>query len=67
MKSFFEMARAEKLILVFLIGFSLFSFLPIWSTIEVAGMVVFGWLMAALMVISPALALMVFLRKRGQG
>ena len=67
MKTFFPMARGEKLTLVFLIAFSAFSFLPVWSTFEVAGMVMFGWLMAALMVISPALALIVFVSKRNRG
>jgi len=63
-KSFFRMGRGEVATLVFLILFSVFSFLPLWRTIEVAGMAVFGWLMAALMVISPALALTVFVSKR---
>jgi hypothetical protein len=67
MKSFLPMARGEKLILVFLLLYSAVSFLPVWSTFEVAGMVMFGWLMAGLMVISPVLALVVFLRKRGRG
>lgn len=58
------MGRGEAATLAFLILFSVFSFLPLWRTVEVAGMVVFGWLMAALMVISPALALFVFLKKR---
>ena len=64
MKSFFPMGRGEVATLVFLIAFSVFSFLPLWRTLEVAGMAVFGWLMAALMVISPALALLVFVAKR---
>ena len=67
MKSFFPMARGEKLTLVFLLLYSAVSFLPLWSSFEVAGMVAFGWLMAALMVISPALALVVFLRKKDRG
>ena len=58
------MKRGEAAILVFLILFSAFSFLPIWRSVEVAGMAAFGWLMAALMVISPALALAVFLVQR---
>ena len=57
------MGRGEGATLTFLILFSAFSFLPVWRTVEVAGMVVFGWLMAALMVISPALALTVFVIK----
>jgi hypothetical protein len=58
------MDRGEALLVAFLIVFSALSFLPLWRTIELAGMVVFGWLMAALMVISPALALVIFLIKR---
>lgn len=63
-KSFFGMGRGEAATLAFLILFSAFSFLPRWRHIEVAGMAVFGWLMAALMLISPALALVVFLAGR---
>jgi len=62
-KSFFSMGRGEGATLVFLILFSAVSFLPVWRTLELAGMAVFGWLMAALMVISPALALTVFVLK----
>lgn len=58
------MSRGETATLVFLILFSAVSFLPVWRTLELAGMVIFGWLMAALMVISPALAMTVFLVKR---
>jgi uncharacterized membrane protein (DUF485 family) len=58
-KHFFPMARGEKFALVFLILFSIVSFLPVWRAIEVAGMAVSGWLMAALMVISPVLTLWV--------
>ena len=58
------MGRGEAATLVFLILFSAFSFLPLWRTLEVAGMAAFGWLMAALMVISPALALTVFVINR---
>ena len=60
LKSFFSMDRAEALALAFLVAFSVFSFLPAWRSEEIAGMAVFGWLMAALMVLSPALALWVF-------
>jgi hypothetical protein len=63
LKSFFPMNRAEAAALLFLVAFSFFSFLPAWRTTEVVGLAVFGWLMAVLMVVSPALALLVF-RKR---
>ena len=64
MKSFFPMRRGEAATLVFLVVFAAFSFIPAWRTIELGGMVVFGWLMAALMVVSPAIALLTFLRRR---
>jgi membrane protein YqaA with SNARE-associated domain len=52
------MGRGEAFTLLFLIAFSGFSFLPVWRQVEIAGMAMFGWLMAALMVLSPALALL---------
>ena len=60
-KSFFSMPKSEAGVLLFLVAFSALSFLPAWRTITIAGMAAFGWLMAALMVVSPALALFVFL------
>ncbi len=62
MKSLFPMRRSEVAALLFLIAFSGFSFLPVWRRIEIAGIAVFGWLMIALMLISPVLTLFVFLR-----
>jgi hypothetical protein len=62
MKEFFAMRRAEAVVLLFLIAFSAFSFLPVWRRVEIAGIAVFGWLMVALMLISPVLTLLVFLR-----
>ena len=64
MKSFFPMQSGEKATLVFLVVFAAVSFLPLWRTLEVGGMAAFGWLMAALMVISPAVTLFVFIRQR---
>ena len=55
------MQRGEAAALLFLILFSAFSFLPVWRRIEIAGIAVFGWLMIALMLISPVLTLFVFL------
>jgi type VI protein secretion system component VasK len=62
MKQFFPMGKCEKLMLVFLIVMAVISFLPMWRTMEIGGMAVFGWLLAALMIISPLLALLVFRR-----
>ena len=57
------MGRGEALALAFLVLFSAVSFLPLWRELELAGMVVFGWLMAALMLVSPALMLWIFRRR----
>lgn len=61
MKSFFPMRRGEAATLVFLVAFAAFAFIPAWRTAELWGMAVFGWLIAALMVVSPTLALATFL------
>jgi hypothetical protein len=62
MKHFFPMDKQEALVLVYLIGIAVISFLPIWRTIEIGGMAVFGWLMVLLMITSPLLTLLVFRR-----
>jgi type VI protein secretion system component VasK len=62
MKHFFPMRKGEAMLLVFLIAMAAISFLPMWRTMEVGGMAVFGWLMAALMITAPLLALLVFRR-----
>ena len=66
MSSFFRMHKSELWFLVSLIVFSAASFLPMWREIYVAGMSLFGWWMAALMILSPlgALAIFVYERKR---
>jgi membrane protein YqaA with SNARE-associated domain len=56
------MPRGEAYVLLFLVVFSAVSFLPVWREVEFFGMAAFGWFMAALMVISPTLALFVFAR-----
>ena len=65
-KNFFPMARGEKAALGVLILFAAVSFLPLARSVEVAGMALFGWLMAALMVLSPILTLWVFWRGRSR-
>ena len=67
MRSFFPLPRREAAALVFLIAFAAFAFIPAWRHIEVGGMAVFGWLIAALMLISPAVTLVVFMRRSGAG
>jgi len=63
-KNFFPMARGEKVALSILIIFAAASFAPPAREVEVAGMALFGWLMAALMVLSPILTLWAFRRGR---
>ncbi len=63
-KNFYPMARGEKVALGVLIFFAAVSFLPLARSVEVSGMALFGWLMAALMVLSPILTLWVFRRGR---
>lgn len=58
------MQKGDVAVLAFLVCFSVFAFLPLWREVEVAGMAVFGWLMALLMVVSPALTLFVFVQRR---
>ncbi|HSF19046.1 MAG TPA: hypothetical protein VLK65_26205 [Vicinamibacteria bacterium] len=62
MKSFFPMERLELVALLFLVLFSIVSFLPVFRTVELFGMAAFGWLMAALMLVSPAATLFIFVR-----
>lgn len=62
MKQFFSMRRQEAAALLFLVAFSAFSFLPVWRRVEIGGIAVFGWWMMALMLISPVLTLLVFVR-----
>jgi hypothetical protein len=68
-KHFFPMARGESSALLFLILFSAVCFLPVWRGLEIAGMALTGWLLAALMVVSPILTLWVVrsARRRGRG
>ncbi len=67
MKSFFPMRRSEAATLVFLIAFAAFAFVPAWRTVELWGMAVFGWLVALLMLLSPALALATFAARSRRG
>ena len=66
-RHFFPMARGERSALLFLILFSAVCFLPVWRSLEVAGMALTGWLLAALMVVSPILTLWVVRSARRRG
>ena len=62
MKQFFSMRKSEKIVLPILITYAAISFLPVWRTIEIGGMAMFGWLMATLMLISPILTIIALRR-----
>ena len=53
--------------LLTLVLFAFVAFLPWWREMYWAGMSVFGWLMALLMLFSPAIALLVFRLERRAG
>jgi membrane protein YqaA with SNARE-associated domain len=65
-KGFFDMGAAEARYLLFLVVFSALSFLPVWREVHIGGMAVFGWLMAALMTLSPLVALLLLWRERAK-
>ena len=58
MSNFFPMPRGDRWYILAILVFALVSFLPWSHSIEVAGMALFGWLMAALMVVAPVVALL---------
>lgn len=64
MDGFFPMRRGD---LAYLAGLALATalcFVPAWREIHVGGMALTGWLLAALMVLSPAVALARIVRER---
>jgi hypothetical protein len=64
---FFPMPRGERLALAFLLLFAGVAFLPAWRDVRLLGMAASGWMMAALMLLSPILTLWVFgSRRRGR-
>ena len=64
MARFFPMPRGDRIYLLVVIITSIASFVPVARETHIAGMALLGWLMAALMVIAPAVALWRVLRER---
>ncbi len=64
MNGFFPMRRGDVVYLVLVIVFAVVSLLPWAREVDVGGMVLLGWLMAALMVLSPVIALVRIARER---
>ena len=67
MNSFFPMPRRERVALFTLIAFSVVAFLPVFGEISALGVAVFGWLMAILLLGSPAILLLLVLGESGSG
>lgn len=65
MNSFFPMPPRERVALFTLIAFSVVAFLPVFGEISVMGVAVFGWLMAILLLGSPAILLLLVLGESG--
>ena len=61
--SFFRLERGDGVFLTSLIVFSIIIFLPPWRRIHIAGMALFGWLMAFLMFAAPLIAFIRYLRR----
>ena len=64
MSPFFPMPRRERVALVSLVVFSVIAFLPVFGEISLLGVAAFGWLMAALLLGSPAILLALLLAER---
>ena len=67
MSPFFPMPRREAAALCGLILFSTAAFLPVFGEVTVLGVALFGWLMALLLLGSPALLLLLLLAERPRG
>ena len=57
------MPSGDRWFLLTIIIFSVISFLPWMQEIQISGMALFGWMMAALMILSPAIALIRLIRQ----
>ena len=64
MSAFFPMPPRERAALAGLIAFAVLAFLPVFGEVSVLGVAVFGWLMAALLLGSPAILLLLLLSER---
>jgi hypothetical protein len=63
---FFPLPRGDRRYLIAIFVFAFLAFLPWSRDIQIAGMALFGWLMAALMIFSPVIALVRLWRERSR-
>jgi len=65
MSDFYQMKRSDFWFLIAILIFAFISFLPWSRRIIISGMALFGWMMVALMVISPTFVLVrLFIERR---
>ena len=64
MSEFFPMRRSERWFLILLVVLAVGSFLPWWRDILIAGISLSGLWMATLMILSPLVALLIFIYER---
>ncbi len=64
MSAFFPMRRSERWFLILLVVLAIGSFLPWWRDILLAGISLSGLWMATLMLLSPVVALLIFIYER---
>ncbi len=67
MSQFFNMETADRWYLIAITLFAIVAFMPWARSVEVGGKSLFGWLMAALMVFSPAIALAQLIIRKNRG
>lgn len=58
MPRFFTMSQGDRAYLAAMLLFAALAFLPWTRGVRIAGLALFGWLMAALMVVAPLVALL---------
>ncbi len=56
-RAFYPMARGDLVYIVVVLAAAVIVFLPTWQSVQVWGMALRGWLLAALMLLSPIIAL----------
>ncbi|MCA9714931.1 MAG: hypothetical protein H6713_43095 [Myxococcales bacterium] len=62
--SFYPMARGDRVYILVVLGAAVIAFLPTWHGVQLRGMALRGWLLAALMLLAPIVALARLLARR---
>lgn len=67
MRDFFPLSRGDLAFLIIVLAWAFVAFLPWARDIHVLGVALVGWLLAALMIVAPAVALIRVWRERPAG